>query len=66
LNRGVDQPFGGGAQGEGGANAGAGPQGGGGRGGGGRAGGGGGGGGQQLGPPEGRDWVYWAQTIPVR
>jgi ribulose-5-phosphate 4-epimerase/fuculose-1-phosphate aldolase len=43
-----------------GANAGAGPQGGG--GGGGR----GGGGGQQLGPPEGRDWVYWAQTIPVR
>src|SRR5688572_23060389 len=62
-----DQPFGGGAQGEGGANAGAGPQGaGGGRGGGGRAGGGGGGGGQQLGPPEGRDWVYWAQTIPVR
>jgi HCOMODA/2-hydroxy-3-carboxy-muconic semialdehyde decarboxylase len=30
-------------------NAGAGPQ----------------GGGQQLGPPEGRDWVYWAQTIPV-
>lgn len=46
--------------GEGGANAGAGPQGG----GGGR--GGGGGGGQQLGPPEGRDWVYWAQTIPVR
>jgi ribulose-5-phosphate 4-epimerase/fuculose-1-phosphate aldolase len=39
-------------QGEGGANAGAGPQ--------------GGGGGQQLGPPEGRDWVYWAQTIPVR
>jgi HCOMODA/2-hydroxy-3-carboxy-muconic semialdehyde decarboxylase len=50
-------------QGEGG-NAGAGPQrGGGGRGGGGR---GGGGGGQQLGPPEGRDWVYWAQTIPVR
>jgi HCOMODA/2-hydroxy-3-carboxy-muconic semialdehyde decarboxylase len=46
-------------QGEGGANAGAGPQGG--------AGGrGGGGGGQQLGPPEGRDWVYWAQTIPVR
>jgi ribulose-5-phosphate 4-epimerase/fuculose-1-phosphate aldolase len=24
------------------------------------------GGGQQLGPPEGRDWVYWAQTIPVR
>jgi HCOMODA/2-hydroxy-3-carboxy-muconic semialdehyde decarboxylase len=57
----------------GGANAGAGPQGGGegrgggGRGGGGRGGGGrGGGGGQQLGPPEGRDWVYWAQTIPVR
>ena len=47
-------------QGEGGANAGAGPQGG----GGGR--GGGGGGGQQLGPPEGRDWVYWAQTIPRR
>ena len=47
-------------QGEGAANAGAGPQGG---GGGGR---GGGGGGQQLGPPEGRDWVYWAQTIPVR
>jgi Class II Aldolase and Adducin N-terminal domain len=44
-------------QGEGGANAGAGPQGG------GR---GGRGGGQQLGPPEGRDWVYWAQTIPVR
>jgi HCOMODA/2-hydroxy-3-carboxy-muconic semialdehyde decarboxylase len=44
-------------QGEGG-NAGAGPQGG------GR--GGRGGGGQQLGPPEGRDWVYWAQTIPVR
>jgi ribulose-5-phosphate 4-epimerase/fuculose-1-phosphate aldolase len=43
-------------QGEGGANAGAGPQGG------GR----GGRGGQQLGPPEGRDWVYWAQTIPVR
>jgi HCOMODA/2-hydroxy-3-carboxy-muconic semialdehyde decarboxylase len=43
-------------QGEGGANAGGGPQGGGGR----------GGGGQQLGPPEGRDWVYWAQTIPVR
>ena len=42
----------------GGANAGAGPQG---------AGGGrGGGGGQQLGPPEGRDWVYWAQTIPIR
>ncbi|NOT25012.1 MAG: class II aldolase/adducin family protein [Acidobacteria bacterium] len=37
------------------ANAGGGPQGG-----------GGGGGGQQLGPPEGRDWVYWAQTIPVR
>jgi ribulose-5-phosphate 4-epimerase/fuculose-1-phosphate aldolase len=36
---------------------GGGPQGGGGR---------GGGGGQQLGPPEGRDWVYWAQTIPVR
>jgi HCOMODA/2-hydroxy-3-carboxy-muconic semialdehyde decarboxylase len=59
----VNQPFGGGAQGEGGANAG-GAQGGGGRGGGGRAG--GGGGGQQLGPPEGRDWVYWAQTIPVR
>jgi len=25
----------------------------------------GGAGGQQLGPPEGRDWVYWAQTIPV-
>jgi ribulose-5-phosphate 4-epimerase/fuculose-1-phosphate aldolase len=50
-------------QGEGGGNAGAGPQGGG-RGGGGR--GGGGGGGPQLGPPEGRDWVYWAQTIPVR
>jgi hypothetical protein len=45
-------------QGEGGGNAGAGPQGG------GR--GGRGGGGQQLGPPEGRDWVYWAQTIPVR
>jgi ribulose-5-phosphate 4-epimerase/fuculose-1-phosphate aldolase len=44
-------------QGEG-ANAGGGPQGG----GGGR----GGGGGQQLGPPEGRDWVYWAQTIPIR
>lgn len=44
-------------QGEGAANAGAGPQGG------GR---GGRGGGQQLGPPEGRDWVYWAQTIPVR
>ena len=46
-------------QGEGGANAGGGgPQG---------AGGGrGGGGGQQLGPPDGRDWVYWAQTIPVR
>jgi HCOMODA/2-hydroxy-3-carboxy-muconic semialdehyde decarboxylase len=43
-------------QGEGGANAGGGPQGG------GR----GGRGGQQLGPPEGRDWVYWAQTIPVR
>ena len=40
-------------QGEG-ANAGAGPQGG------------GRGGGQQLGPPEGRDWVYWAQTIPLR
>jgi ribulose-5-phosphate 4-epimerase/fuculose-1-phosphate aldolase len=59
----VDMPFGRG--GEGGGNAGAGPQGGGGgRGGGGR--GGGGGGGQQLGPPEGRDWVYWAQTIPVR
>jgi HCOMODA/2-hydroxy-3-carboxy-muconic semialdehyde decarboxylase len=59
-----DQPFGGGAQGGRGASAGAGPQGGGeGRGGGGR---GGGGGGQQLGPPEGRDWVYWAQTIPVR
>jgi ribulose-5-phosphate 4-epimerase/fuculose-1-phosphate aldolase len=50
-------------QGEAAANAGGGPQGdGGGRGGGGR----GGGGGQQLGPPEGRDWVYWAQTIPVR
>jgi HCOMODA/2-hydroxy-3-carboxy-muconic semialdehyde decarboxylase len=45
-------------QGEEGANAGGGRQGGGGRG--------GGGGGQQLGPPEGRDWVYWAQTIPVR
>ena len=61
----VDMPFGPGSEGEGGANAGAGPQGGGGgRGGGGR--GGGGGGGQQLGPPEGRDWVYWAQTIPVR
>jgi ribulose-5-phosphate 4-epimerase/fuculose-1-phosphate aldolase len=44
-------------QGEGGGNAGAGPQGG------GR---GGRGGGPQLGPPEGRDWVYWAQTIPVR
>ena len=44
-------------QGEGAANAGAGPQGG------GR---GGRGGGQQLGPPEGRDWVYWAQTIPIR
>ena len=43
-------------QGEGGANAGAGPQG--------VAR--GGGGGQQLGPPEGRDWVYWAQTIPIR
>jgi ribulose-5-phosphate 4-epimerase/fuculose-1-phosphate aldolase len=46
------------------------PQGEGGNGGGGRQGGGGGrgggGGGQQLGPPEGRDWVYWAQTIPVR
>jgi ribulose-5-phosphate 4-epimerase/fuculose-1-phosphate aldolase len=54
----VDMPFGPAPQGEGGANAGAGPQGG------GR--GGGGGGGQQLGPPEGRDWVYWAQTIPVR
>jgi ribulose-5-phosphate 4-epimerase/fuculose-1-phosphate aldolase len=41
---------------EGAADAGGGPQGGrGGR-----------GGGQQLGPPEGRDWVYWAQTIPVR
>ncbi len=40
--------------GEGNANAGAGPQGG-------R----GGRGGQQLGPPEGRDWVYWAQTIPL-
>ena len=25
----------------------------------------GGAGGQQLGPPEGRDWVYWAQTIPI-
>jgi len=24
-----------------------------------------GGGGQQLGPVEGREWVYWAQTIPV-
>jgi len=46
------------SQGEGGGNDGAGPQGGG-RGRGGR-------GGQQLGPPEGRDWVYWAQTIPVR
>lgn len=34
------------------ANAGAGPQG-------------GGGGGQQLGPREGRDWVYWAQTTPL-
>jgi HCOMODA/2-hydroxy-3-carboxy-muconic semialdehyde decarboxylase len=45
-------------QGEAAANAGGGPQGG----GGGR----GGGGGQQLGPPEGRDWVYWAQTISVR
>ncbi|MGE3840674.1 MAG: class II aldolase/adducin family protein [Vicinamibacterales bacterium] len=33
------------------ANAGAGPQ--------------GGGGGQQLGPPEGRDWVYWAQTTSL-
>jgi HCOMODA/2-hydroxy-3-carboxy-muconic semialdehyde decarboxylase len=54
-----ENPFGPGPQGgEGGANAGGGPQGG----GGGR----GGGGGQQLGPPEGRDWVYWAQTIPVR
>ena len=43
-------------QGDGEGNAGGGPQGGarGGR------------GGQQLGPPEGRDWVYWAQTIPVR
>ena len=48
-------------QGEGGGNAGAGAQGG-----GGGRGGRGGGGGQQLGPPEGRDWVYWAQTIPVR
>jgi ribulose-5-phosphate 4-epimerase/fuculose-1-phosphate aldolase len=54
----VDMPFGAAPQGEGGANAGAGPQGG--------RGGRGGGGGQQLGPPEGRDWVYWAQTIPVR
>lgn len=27
--------------------------------------GGGGGGGGQLGPVEGREWVYWAQTIPV-
>ena len=25
----------------------------------------GGRGGQQLGPPEGRDWVYWAQTVPL-
>jgi HCOMODA/2-hydroxy-3-carboxy-muconic semialdehyde decarboxylase len=42
-------------QGEGNPNAGAGPQGGrGGR-----------GGQPQLGPPEGRDWVYWAQTIPL-
>ena len=57
----VDMPFGPGPEGEGGANAGAGPQGG-----GGGRGGRGGGGGQQLGPPEGRDWVYWAQTIPVR
>ena len=39
-----------------GGNEGGGPQGGGGRG--------GRGGGQQLGPPEGRDWVYWVQTIP--
>jgi ribulose-5-phosphate 4-epimerase/fuculose-1-phosphate aldolase len=31
----------------------------------GNAGGGPQGGGQQLGPPEGRDWVYWAQTIPI-
>ncbi len=26
---------------------------------------GGGGGGRRLGPVEGREWVYWAQTIPV-
>jgi hypothetical protein len=51
-----ENPFSAEPQGEGGGNAGAGPQGGGrGR-----------GRGQQLGPPEGRDWVYWAQTIPVR
>ena len=45
-----------GPQGAGDANAGDGRQGG---GGGGR----GGGGGQQLGPVEGREWVYWAQTV---
>ena len=27
--------------------------------------GGGGGGGGQLGPVEGREWVYWAQTTPL-
>jgi ribulose-5-phosphate 4-epimerase/fuculose-1-phosphate aldolase len=54
-----EMPAGFAPQDEGDASAGAGRQGGdGGRG--------GGGGGQQLGPPEGRDWVYWAQTIPVR
>ena len=52
-----ENPVGPEPQGEGGGSAGTGPQGGGGR---------GGRGGQQLGPPEGRDWVYWAQTIPVR
>ena len=45
-----------GPQGAGDANAGTGRQGGGGR---------GGGGGQQLGPVEGREWVYWAQTTPL-
>jgi HCOMODA/2-hydroxy-3-carboxy-muconic semialdehyde decarboxylase len=47
-----------GPQGAGNANAGGGGRGGGGRGG-------GGGGGQQLGPAEGREWVYWAQTTPL-
>jgi HCOMODA/2-hydroxy-3-carboxy-muconic semialdehyde decarboxylase len=46
-----------GPQGAGNANAGGGGRGGGGRG--------GGGGGQQLGPAEGREWVYWAQTTPL-